>query len=214
MPIQRYGLVKAIAKKGELYVPQDGIHQPHYHILLDASGRPEDVAVNVESGDKGGLSAVLYLVHDNLTLPNIDKLRALPLGAKPLQGQHNDLALDFELMGLVKPSEMSLLPTDGNRPSILHNAIDDTIQKAIQSGATIIAWGQLFRNGGKSNPQFGFSPDQGIHDIHRNNGNKGHWAQDNGTYQDGAIAVLWDDGRVSMIFIAFQSQTSNGEWDS
>jgi len=47
----------------------------------------------------------------------------------------------------------------------------------------------------------------GIHDIHMNQGNGGQYANDNGTYQDGALIIESPDSTCQVFFIAFQSQT-------
>ena len=98
-----------------------------------------------------------------------------------------------------------------NGTSALHLAIDTLIQKAIQDKATVYAFGQTFRNGTNStNPFFKFNPDQGIHDIHMNQGNPVNNRDDeNGTYQDGGLIFSFPDGTWAAAFSAFQSQSFN-----
>ena len=57
---------------------------------------------------------------------------------------------------------------------------------------------------------FGFTPGNGIHDIHMNQGNRDeHW-HDNGIWSDGGLIFQWrepDPDRWSAIFLAFQAQS-------
>jgi uncharacterized protein YukJ len=52
-----------------------------------------------------------------------------------------------------------------------------------------------------------FTPGNGIHDIHMNQGNSGKWKRDNGVYQDGAIFIEYPRDKWRAFFFAFQSQT-------
>jgi hypothetical protein len=57
---------------------------------------------------------------------------------------------------------------------------------------------------------FGFTPGNGIHDVHMNQGNRDeHW-HDNGIWSDGGLIFQWnepDPDRWSAIFLAFQTQS-------
>ena len=83
------------------------------------------------------------------------------------------------------------------------------IQKAQnQESAEIYAFGQTWGPEEKTDMYFGFDPGKGIHDIHMNQGNKGKWINDNGTFQDGGLFLHFpkDDQWVAFFF-AFQSQS-------
>jgi hypothetical protein len=54
---------------------------------------------------------------------------------------------------------------------------------------------------------FGFTPGNGVHDVHMNQGNSGPYVRDDGVWQDGAVLVhLTGEDRWIGIFLAFQSQ--------
>jgi uncharacterized protein YukJ len=210
MSIANYSVLRGIAAEGKIFPPHSTHDQPHYHIRLTAAGADFDIAVNVESTDG---SEVLYYINESFTPPNLTALKGI-VSPFTAANQANGLGLDFVRMaGLVTRDQMSLLPISAvSGTSALHNQIDTLVQKAIQGNATIYAFGQRFQNNGHSskNPFFGFSPDQGIHDIHMNQGNPaGSFDRDNGTYQDGALFIEWADGTWSAVFIAFQSQSFN-----
>jgi hypothetical protein len=54
---------------------------------------------------------------------------------------------------------------------------------------------------------FGFSPGNGVHDIHMNQGNTGRFVEDDGVWQDGGLLLHYpgQDQWVG-VFLAFQSQ--------
>ena len=209
MPISNYAIIKGTPVAGKIFAPHSDRDQPHYHIDVQASG-DFDIAVNIQSTDG---SEVLYYVANTFTPPNVAGLTALASGITHPTRSSN-LALDFvRVKGLVTRDQMTLLPIDETiANSAMHSQIDTLVQKAIQQKATIYAFGQSFgnTNAGSRNPFFGFSPDQGGHDIHMNQGNpSGSFGRDNGTFQDGALFIEWADGTWSAVFIAFQSQSFN-----
>jgi uncharacterized protein YukJ len=204
-PGSQYGLVCGIASNGHLYT---GGKAPHYRFTLTFNGQSFEVDVNVESqaGEPGAEnSEVLFAVIPNYTGGGdlVDRLRQLPQGTQTLKSEPGGVALDFRRMNLVKPGDMKRLAVGDNNTAthntIAHNSIDATIKKAESENAKVVVVGKRYPGG--------------IHDVHRNDGSTGRFAHDNGVYQDGAIFVLWADGTVTAIFIAFQSQVSaSGEW--
>jgi uncharacterized protein YukJ len=203
---------RIIAGKG----PHD---QPHYHVHVKGTDGDYDIAINIEStasvdGSPTGFE-VLYDVNNSFTPPNAAGLKALTASVTLLSAD-SGLALDYvRVPGLVTRAQMILLPiSETSATSALHSLIDTLIQKAITQKATIYAFGQSFGNGSGANPFFGFSPDQGIHDIHMNQGNpEGPHGNDNGTFTDGGLFVEFPDGTWSAAFIAFQSQSFNTDDD-
>ena len=210
--IQPYGINKGTILKFKLGGRQG---QPHLHLLMDVAGASRDIAVNVISVDG---SEVRYAIN-NRTPANATALSALPAGVKHCNG-NDGYSLDYiRTPGLISESEMQLLDIGELQPTSMHDAVVDLVQRAINEKAAVYQFGQLFANGGKPNPFWGFTPDAGGHDCHMNQTNpKGNHDQDNGTYQDGCLLVEWADGTWSGLFIAFQTQTwksdDNGNDDS
>jgi hypothetical protein len=74
--------------------------------------------------------------------------------------------------------------------------------------ARLYAFGQRWGpEAGAEDKVFGFSPGNGVHDIHMNQGNSGRFTRDDGVWQDGALLLHYpgQDQWVG-IFLAFQSQ--------
>lgn len=207
MPLQRYGILLGQPKEGRIFPPRKSTDQPHFHIRIEAGGTQFDVAMNIRSSDG---SEIRYQAKDRFKPPNLESLKVLHPGLTLTHGDRQ-LGLDYvRTQGLVAPDQMELLPIGETLPNTkLHNHIDSLIQKAIQEGAQIFVFGQSFANQGSSpNPFWGFVPDQGIHDVHMNQGNPaGRFEKDNGIFQDGGMFVLFPNGIWSSLFIAFQSQS-------
>jgi uncharacterized protein YukJ len=196
MSIPNYGVVVCNITDDNLVVTSGG---PHMHVPYTAGNQQGVAAVNVESnqpvkGETGTVaSEVLFFVHENFVPANATQLQALSEGAHHLSGEANGVAIDMDRMPwLVTKDQMTLLPLGSGQPSILHTQLDNVMQKAIQEKAKVYIFGQLYAGG--------------VHDVHKNNGNGGSHAGDNGSYQDGAIFVEWADGTWTAICIAFQTQ--------
>jgi uncharacterized protein YukJ len=200
--LPNYGVLVGTPVAGKI-ISKDPNH-PHYHILVKANGQQFDIAMNVLSYDG---SEVLELVDNNFTPANEAGLKALSAGHTRLNGE--GVALDYIRQLKLTPDKMVLLPLDETVPGS-HSQLDTLVQNAIQQKATVYAFGQLFGNGKGFNNFFNFSPDQGIHDIHMNQGNPVNNRDDeNGTYQDGGLIFSFPDGTWAAAFSAFQSQSFN-----
>jgi uncharacterized protein YukJ len=205
MPISRYGVLTGLPVEGRLFQPPKRGLKPHYHIRVRGSdGRFYDVAVNILSFDG---SEVLYHIASGFRPPNIAGLKALTKAMTILNSAPAGLSLDYlRTPGLITREQMILLPIE-ETTSTLHNEIDELVQRAVREQATVYAFGRPFRNNKKANPFWGFSPDQGIHDIHLNQLNpEGRFGAQNAPFQDGALFVEFPDGSWSAVFIAFQTQ--------
>lgn len=196
MPIQNYGVVVGKITGDDLVVTSGG---PHLHVPITANGQQLTAAVNVESNTPAPgapaeeASEVLYYIHENYVPANASELQALGEGVHHLSGAANGVSIDMDRMSwLVTKSQMTLLPLGSATPTILHTQLADVLQQAIDSGATTYIFGQLYAGG--------------VHDVHKNNGNKGRFSGDNGSYQDGAIFIDWGNGKWTTICIAFQTQ--------
>jgi uncharacterized protein YukJ len=196
MSIPNYGVVVGKITGDNVVVTGGG---PHIHVPITAGGQQLVAAVNVESNQPAPnepsqeASEVLFFVHENFVPANAAQLQALGEGVHPLSGEANGVAIDMDRMSwLVTKAQMTLLPIGSSTPSILHTKLDDVMKKAIESGATVYIFGQLYAGG--------------VHDVHKNNGNTGGHTGDNGSYQDGAILIDWGNGTWTAICIAFQTQ--------
>jgi len=90
----------------------------------------------------------------------------------------------------------------------LSNLLDGQIERAkADSEATVIAFGEHFQDAG-SDETFHFSPEEGIHDIHMMQGNRGSFADDNRVNGDGALFVRFKGGETIALFSRFTVQTT------
>jgi uncharacterized protein YukJ len=197
-----YGVLKGVVT-GHLRDADDD----HYQILVSAGGTMFRIAVNVHSQ----LNPPDLLFQSMTTLPNalISQLKALPQGFKKLPGVEGGLAQDFVRGGLIKTSNFKVVP--GDDPGAKNN-LKDTMESAAvdamdQHGSLVYAFGDRWGPENKKDQYFKFSPGNGIHDIHMNQGNdKGHQNED-GVFQDGCIFFEYPGGKYRAFFMAFQSQT-------
>ena len=77
-----------------------------------------------------------------------------------------------------------------------------------EEGSVVYAVGTKWRpEKGKPDQYFKFTPGNGIHAIHMNQGNSGEYKNDNGVYQDGALFIEYPQDKWRAFFFAFQLQS-------
>jgi uncharacterized protein YukJ len=201
MPVN-YGVLKGTVT-GHLRDADDD----HYQILVSAANTMYRIAVNVESSMKPPdlrfqslTSLPSSLTHD-LTL--------LPAGYKKLPGKPGGIAQDFVRGGIVKIDKFKVVP--GNVPGA-NNDLKDTMEDAVVNamalaGSIIYAFGARFGPEKQKDQYFKFTPGNGIHDIHMNQGNDKKHAGDDGVYQDGCLIFQYPGGKYRAFYMAFQSQS-------
>jgi uncharacterized protein YukJ len=181
----------------------------HYQILVHAGKTVWRIASNVKSAAPNAPSTVLFQASTSLPEDFMAALRGLDAGFKKLPPKPGGLAIDYVRGGLVRPKSMKEVPPDKpGADNDLKDKLEDAVVKAIaQQGTCIYAFGDRWGPEPKADKYFKFSPGNGIHDIHMNQGNSGKYKKDNGIYQDGALVIDYPDGKVRAFFFAFQSQT-------
>ncbi|MDX6376940.1 MAG: hypothetical protein QOE98_1243, partial [Gaiellaceae bacterium] len=105
-----------------------------------------------------------------------------------------------------------LAPALAGPDNDLADLLDGWLARAVADpAATVFAFGQRFGpEAGVADKVFGFTPANGVHDIHCNQGNAPPFERDNGVRQDGALLVaLPRESRWVAIFLAFQSQAAH-----
>lgn len=202
MPINGYSVLKCRAAD-RLFGA--GANQ-HYQIRALADQATYRIAINVKS--KAYPSELLYFVVANYQNPIIDGLAVLQWGITPIDSKSGGIALDYLRGNLFDVTQMKPLPADAPSHNDLDDLIDGYIQQAINDqSAVLYAFGQVWGPENKPDPYFNFSPGQGIHNVHMNQGNTGGWRQDDGTWQDGALLIHFESQNVWVaLFLAFQSQ--------
>ncbi|WLR51533.1 YukJ family protein [Bacillus tianshenii] len=205
MPLKRYGVLKGQATETKLGAGSS----PHYEVLIhDKEGTQYRIAINIQSQSKP--SEVLYFVSEDFNYDAIPHLTDLNSGFTPILHNDPEIALDYIRGELFNPAKMVPLPAEKEGPNNdLNEKIQHYIHEAIRHKATIYAFGERW-GPEKNSPDkyFGFTPGNGIHDIHMNQGNIGRWKDDNGIWQDGGILIEFEQQqRWVGIFLAFQSQS-------
>ncbi len=205
MPLKKYGVLKGTAL-GHLRDADDD----HYQILIKAGATLYRIAVNVKSAAKNAPSILLFQTATAVPANLKPGLRALNPGYKKLASKPGGLAQDYVRGGLVKPKSMKPVPPDA--PGVdndLKDKLEDAVLKALsEPGSLVYVFGE--RWGPETNRRdqyFKFTPGNGIHDVHMNQGNSGKWKRDNGVYQDGGIFIEYPGDKWRAFFFAFQSQT-------
>jgi uncharacterized protein YukJ len=189
------------------YKREDEAATPHLQIrVLDDTGQPWRIAVNVQSKDK---SEVVYWIIDPLAgHPVLDALPALATGFTP-QPARSVTTLDYVKAPLFDFTKGRVLPPTGSTSG---DDLQDLLSLYLDQCKT--ANGEIFAFGAKFDrdlhlpidTEFGNTDGlHGIHDIHMNQGNVGEFAADNGTSQDGGL-ILTYGGRHVGLLLAFQTQ--------
>ena len=88
--------------------------------------------------------------------------------------------------------------------------IMDLVNQAVSSPRVrIYAFGHRFTDNAPTDPAWGFSPDDGVHNIHMNQGNApGNHDDENGRHEDGALLLHFEDTDTwTGVYVAFQTQS-------
>ncbi len=203
MSLEDYGVLKGKAietKKG-------AGSSPHFQILVSDDKLLFRIAVNVQSQEPP--SDVLYFVDENFSHPIIDLLEPMPRGFNKLQCKPGGSALDFIRGNLFDTSLMIPLPYDISGPdNDLNELVQKYVAKAIaMESSTIYAFGERWGPENERDKFFGFTPGNGVHDIHMNQGSSDRFMKYDGVWQDGSLIIhLPDENKWIAIFLAFQSQ--------
>jgi uncharacterized protein YukJ len=205
MTLDGYGVLaaRAVGSRAE-----GGADSPHFQVHVQAGGTDFRIAVNVLS--QQAPSELLYLADEAFVHPVREQLVALGDGFTDLVSAPGGAALDFIRGNLFDRTQMKPVPATAPGPdNDLADKLDHYVSRATADPtARIYAFGQRWGpEQGKPDQVFGFSPGNGVHDIHMNQGNTGRFREDDGVWQDGALVLHYPatDQWVG-IFLAFQSQ--------
>ena len=205
MPLKRYGVLKgrAIGAKRE-----EEQSSPHYQVHIQAGSMHYRIAVNVKS--QLSPSELLFLVDDDFRHPITTGLPDLSDEFTLLPSKAGGQAVDFIRGNLFDRSDMRLLPPNLPGPNNdLSDQIEHYVNRAIQEAdARVYAFGERWGpEPEKADKIFSFTPGNGVHDIHMNQGNVSRFASDDGVWQDGALMFHFPSVKQWVaVFLAFQSQ--------
>lgn len=206
MPLKSYGVLtgRAVERRRE-----GATDTPHYQIRVDTGdGTSFRVAVNVQSQESP--SELLYLVNENFEHPVTEALLGSSDGWRPLPAGPNTSNLDYLRANLLDPAALRALPPDAAGPdNDLADLLDHYVERAIADpSAQLYAFGERFGPEAARDKVFGFTPGNGVHDVHMNQGNSVAFVRDDGVWQDGGLVLHFPAAsRWVAIFLAFQSQS-------
>lgn len=204
MALKGYGVLKGH--------PVETMLEPkgaHLEIHVSADNKDYRIAFNVKS--TATPPELRYMIYKDFEHPVTEKFKDLPEGVT-LKDDKPEIGLDFIRENLLDYRKMKTAHYIEGKDNELADLVELYLEKAINNeNAVVYAFGQTWGPEEKEDMYYGFTPGQGIHDIHRNQGNAGSWEKDNGTYQDGAMMLYFPaDGNNGeqwvAFFAAFQSQ--------
>jgi uncharacterized protein YukJ len=181
----------------------------HYQVHVIDDELDYRIAINVRS--KVAPSEVAFLVADRFAHPILDRLSDLERGFHHLERTPQGGGLDYIRGNLFDWRQMRPLPMDApGDDNDLNDKINHYVQRALaDESAVFYAFGERWGPENQKDKIFGFKPNQGIHDIHMNQGNPvdGSFADDNGVWQDGGVMIHFPEQRQWVgVFLKFQSQ--------
>ncbi|MBW3632949.1 MAG: YukJ family protein [Chloroflexi bacterium] len=185
---------------------------PHYQILLDAGGQRFRIAVNTRSGtSENRVSELLYFADDDFRHEIIERLAGVADGDRVIQSRPGGLALDYQRGGMFDRREMQRIPSSRRGPrNDLVDELDFRVDRLMANATSRLhAYGTRWGPEPRTPDQvFGFTPGNGIHDVHMNQGNRDEHREDNSVWADGGL-IFHEPGqkRWSAIFLAFQTQS-------
>jgi uncharacterized protein YukJ len=205
MPLTGYGVLagQVVDSRAE-----GGADSPHFQIRVRGGDTDFRVAVNVLSQQSP--PELLFVADEAFSHPLVQALPDLPDGFTAVPRQAGGVALDFIRGNLFDRQVMRTLPaTEPGPDNDLADKLGHYVSRAVADpAARVYAFGQRWGpEAGVPDKIFGFSPGNGVHDVHMNQGNSGRFRGDDGVWQDGGLLLHYpgQDQWVA-IFLAFQSQ--------
>lgn len=204
--MDNYGILKGKAVGARR---EEGNDTPHYQVHITADNINYRIAVNVLSSLNP--PELLFIADENFQHPVTKDLPSLNIGFTRIQSKPGGQALDFIRGNLFKKEDMRLLPSSKlGEDNDLSDKIEYFVKRAIKEvDAEVYAFGEPW-GPETSIPDkiFGFTPGNGIHNIHMNQGNDPKHKGEDGVWQDGALIFRFPSSNQWVaIFLAFQSQS-------
>ena len=204
MSLRNYGVVKGRPLAHHREIDDD---TPHHQIHLDAGGTSFRLPVNVKSSLEP--SQLVYFETAALIHPITESLVGLAPGFYPLPSRPGGGGVDYIRSNPFDFEKVIALPHDlPGMDNDLSDLLESRLNRAIADPeAMIYAFGERWGPEGQRDKVFHFTPGNGVHDIHMNQGNAGGFVGDDGVWQDGALLLHHPaEDRWSALFLAFQSQ--------
>jgi uncharacterized protein YukJ len=188
----QYGVLRARFDRAKR---EDNQSSPHLQIrVLDSTGQPWRVAVNVQSQDH---SEVVFWIADPLVgHPIIDSLAGAPSGFSTAAA-NSATALDYFTAPLFDWPLARVLPPSGSaNADDLQDLLSLYLEQCKAAGGELYAYGMRFDQNRHLpiDTEFGNTDGlHGIHDIHMMQGNFLDHTEDNGAFHDGGLVLAFPD---------------------
>jgi uncharacterized protein YukJ len=207
MGLKNYGVIK-----GQVLNYRDTKEKNHFQIVIQTGTSTNNcyrVAVNVRSSENESPDLFYFLDTDfkhNFT----EKFKQFNAGYTQLEHRPDSGSLDFIRANMFDISKMQIIPATLPGPNNdLVELVEFWTKKALNEKAEIYAFGERWFPKLEHDTYFSNIPDQGIHDIHMNQGNPnpGKFSKDNGIWQDGGVFFYFSlSDKWTALFLRFQSQ--------
>jgi uncharacterized protein YukJ len=204
MPLRNYGVVKGRPLAHHRETDDDA---PHYQIHLDAGGTSFRLPVNVKSSLEP--SQLVYFETAAFIHPLTEPLLGLAAGFHPLPRRPGAGGLDYIRSNPFDFEKVIALPHHlPGMDNDLGDLLESRLNRAMADPEGMIyAFGERWGPEDPRDKIFHFTPGNGVHDIHMNQGNASRFVGDDGVWQDGALLLHHPaENRWSALFLAFQSQ--------
>jgi uncharacterized protein YukJ len=204
MPLRNYGVVKGRPLAHHRETDDD---TPHYQIHLAAGGTSFRLPVNVKSSLEP--SQLVYFETAAFIHPLTESLVGLDAGFHTLPRRQGGGGLDYIRSNPFDFEKVIALPHHlPGMDNDLSDLLESRLNRAMADPeGTIYAFGERWGPEDPRDKVFHFTPGNGVHDIHMNQGNAGRFVGDDGVWQDGALLLHYPaEERWSALFLAFQSQ--------
>jgi uncharacterized protein YukJ len=207
-----YGVLRGQVDRWKREDPAAGSNaSPHLQVrLLDATGNPWRIPVNVRSGDPAKSLVIFHHADPLLSHPILDALSTIPSGLTDLHDQPRSAsnALDYSRAPLFDwTTGIALPPTAPGSDDDLQDVVSRHLDDLKASGGELFAFGSHFHDPApKPGIDTEFGTKDGMHDIHMNQGNALHdHDEDNGVFNDGGLILRFPD-HVTGLFFRFKTQ--------
>ncbi len=204
-----YGVLRG---QVDIFKRENDNSSPHLQIRILGGGKKWRAAVNVLSGDKSRV--IFHRVDPLLNHPILDGLSQLASGFTPIPAGTGTAsnALDYFRAPLFDwPTGIAIPHTGPGANDDLQDVMTTYLGQLRDQGGEIFVFGSIFPAPGSPPDRRPidneFDTDQGIHDVHMNQGNPnpGQFAGDNGVFHDGGI-ILKFGTRFVGLFLRFQTE--------
>jgi uncharacterized protein YukJ len=194
MPLKNYGVAVGYPTHYTAEDSHKDSKSPHIYLYYDdspdVSRAKNHAAINIKSTSKE--SRLVYWFYRDFRHPITSELEGLNAGFTDLPSDERG-GLDYIRGNILENNDGTLVEHD--LPGANNDIIDymkPILDNAIAAKAKTYIFGEPFNNG--------------IHDVHMNQGNAGGFARDNGPYQDGGLLIAFPDGHWEAVFLAFAVQ--------